>query len=480
MTLKSLTYLILIPRNLKLKNFKVLLGNHKIKGKLSIRDSIENNISTKIDVVFSELDANILGLTSEFDSLISSLFTFDYDKTTYSLFRRYDDFSSLRGIKYWLLANISADDVKFRDIAFTGFKSTIEIANNQFVVSDIQATNDRIKFKGSIALDTSNIYPELKANLNFDKADSEILLYLFPQTPKLIAEQYATAQKLLEDPVYKKTNILIDLSAISDLNFYSMHNFDGEVNLTFNNFSLLGTPATDVKFILSLNHGSIIINDLSAKIFGGDAQVVGKFIVDNKIPSFQINYTINNFDPQAFLWATFGLGSITGYMSTAGVLTSSGFDKATMLTNLSLSSSILGRSITLGCFDIAALVKLLDSDQSTAYKLGNYKNYLHSGSTVFDDLQGTINLDKQILSIQDVNLSNKRITGSYSANIGVPTWQIMASGSLSFIPVNSTNPLTLKYAVDGFLNKQDMTFTTDDINKFLNQNIATPQQAPAN
>lgn len=454
---------VFIPRVLRFDRIKAVVGDTMLKGSIFLRDASKHIIDVNLDLTSSAINSDSLGLTESFDNMISTLYTYDFDKTGQIFDSQIASLNDFQNLNFNVTAEIFADKFTFRNTDFKKFHARFSAKDGTYNISDISAANDRLDFSIAVSLDSIPSTPVLNIDSKFNKADLEILEFLLPNISNLKKIQKTTVDKLLGEKKIA-TSILTDSASLSDLNFFSLQNFDGSIKLWFNQITLFNTQLQNLKLNSTLASGSAIIDELSAQVFNGDAKLNGSIFLADKISTIKLNASLNNISPKELMWYQLNYAPIDGYLSIAANLNASGYNYNDLLNNTTITAQLLGKQITLNGFNFVGFAKLVDSDTPLQNKILAADSTIQSQSTTFDNLSGKLEFAKGVWSLTDFSADNNRLTGSYSGSFVPSTSEIVSAGIISFIPYNAQKAINLPIKSTGTLTNQVVTY---DISQFV-------------
>lgn len=470
------TDVVFIPRVLRLDKLKAVVGDAMLKGNVFFRDAAKHSIDINLNLVSSAINADALGITPAFDKIISTLYTYDFDKSGQSFGDLLVDVTNDKEVNFDVSAELTAEKFIFRGMEFAGFHSNFSVNDEIYNISDFSAKSDRLDFAVSAMVDLSQAIPEFNLDAKFNKADVEVLQFMLPKIADLAKQQRLVVDKLHSEGKISSA-ILADPANLSDLNFFSMQNFNGDIKLWFDSLNLYNMPLSNLKVDVGLSAGTLLLNDVSAQLLGGDGKLNGSAFIADKIPNFKLSATINNFDPKQLLWYQFSYSPIGGYMSLSSSIQAMGYDTKDLMNSMVINTQMIGKQIQINNYNFVGVAKLVDSDAPFQTRLDNLDKTLNSEFTVFDNLTGAIDYGAGVWNISNVTFSNNRLTGGYSGSYVPSTNAIVGAGVISFIPAGSQAPLNINFSATGALNSQDVKIDTSSLAHFMQSQVSKQQAA---
>lgn len=455
----------IIPRNLKFYDIKSSIGNTEITGKYMVRHSGEARLNSKLSLKINEMDFNQLNIPYNIDSVLYYLYLFDNDKSGNFFLKYTNDFAWLRMMPINLGFELEIDKVKYKDSIFQNFQSNIRFAPSNLYIDRIAFQNDAIDLDANGELALTALNPKINANVNINNLDGLAATKLIPSVKELKNFQ---SEYIAEYKKHNNDNLLNIENFISgDFNFFSCHNFTGNIKLNVKNYFRPDLNLQNVSFDISLVEGAINLNASKGSIFGGEFQLSGNISNNSLIPGFNLIFSLSNFNPQQFLSYFFDLNFIKGYASISGVFDSSGKDIPTFFNNLNSSIKLLGKKITISGFDISELIKLTDVNLSKQQQAEILTTYSVKGESLFDDMSGDIEIKKGIAEISGLTFKNNRVSGAYSAFIDIYNQLINGQGKMSFRPLNAPNIIDINMRHSGKIAEQTSGLDLTNLINFL-------------
>ncbi|MFN5382228.1 MAG: AsmA-like C-terminal region-containing protein [Alphaproteobacteria bacterium] len=451
------TSLSVIPRSIRFDNIFIQLGELKSIGSFAVRHYGEPRLYIKSNMRFNMGDFDKFGLAKSFDEFIGGLYAYDYDKSGVKFSNITDDFKWLRQFSYNLSFDFLFDRLKFKNSDYNQSNIAGRIAPNSFTIDHLEFNSEDVTFKGDGELSTLDIMPKINANLHFDYLHDEFIQKIWP------------SNTYLEDRKNKAYSELVSLGDINakGVNYYNLNSISGELNLSVNDYVSPALTYQNLSARAVVNEGIVNISALSADIFSGKLKAVGNFVINSLITNGVATYTFNSFNAQEMLQYLINFPRLEGYFGASGSLSSKGATVEDLLANLSGTHSFIGKSVNLQNLDIGEIVKVTENRQPIANKITALNHYLTNGTTVFDDIKGSVIIDRGMGLFKDVYFSNARVSGAYSAKIDFKNNLIGALAKISFIPSGQVTPLSIDFSSNGKIQSLATTINLDQVNQYL-------------
>lgn len=358
-----------------------------------------------------------IGFTALLDAHVQKLYDADEDKSGDKYFTLTNADEWLRKPNRTLSLDLDLANVSFRKQNIQKVQAILNTTPNLLHIRLLEFDDPRLDGKMHFKFSLPVLRPQLHLRADFDKLDSQFLASLFPLSGPLEDER-------------------------KDINFLSANSYDGKFQLKINEL-LWGEDilARNISSQGQLNLGYISVKDFSCNIWNGNLQLDLGLVVSTSNPIFNLDFNAYNINPQLPFKLLTGADKMQGYMSIAGKL--QGNLKRSESSNLYGDADFIGALISWQGFDLNKIIEITDGQYTTDSKMRALDYYSQYGSTMFDSLNGSINVQNGVASINNMKLANKRLSGVYSSNYDLASKAISGAGTFAFIPVGSTIPLTI-------------------------------------
>jgi len=455
----------LIPRNLKFNDIKSIIGNMMISGKYMVKHTGEQRLNSRLALRVNELDLDQYKIPSDIDNVIFNLYLLDNDKTG-SLFLDYTkDFIWLRTIPVNLNLELVVEKALYKAAEFNNLQVNLRLSPSNLAVDRVAVSNPNVDFEGTGELSLTAFNPKIQADITFNKLDTRYTSQLLPDLAHLKSFQadYFTAYaKNTKDQPVPVENYLS-----SDFNFFSSHNFIGNVKVAVKDLTTDTLIAQNAALDLDLLEGALNLNSLSATMFNGALNIQGNINNASIVPAFNFTFGYNNFYPEDFLNYLFGIKFMRGYASLSGAITAAGKDYPTFFSKLDGNVRILGKKIAIKGFDLAELIRLTEVPMTPAKQADIISTYSRQGESLFEDLRGNIDIKNGIATMPQFVFTSNRAQGIYAANMDLYNSLVSGVGRISFIPVGDNHPIILDFINKGKISEQEFHLNTTKLSDFI-------------
>jgi hypothetical protein len=271
---------------------------------------------------------------------------------------------------------------------------------------------------------------------------------------------------------------LPELTPGLDFNFFSMHNFNISFNakidkLIFNEKDIW----SNIKAKGTSQEGVLLVEELSGELFKGKVLLYGNMIFITQFPNFKCSFSIANVVSSEMLGFLYNYQNIDGYLSAVGNFTTDGYNKKTLFDRMYGNTTFVAKKLKIDGFDIGEIIKTTEGTELLpTVRIDRLKDAIMNGKSIFDDLQGKGEVKAGILYLKNINLSNNRVQGVYSAALDLQDALINGMAKLSFVPQDTFQALTMDISNKGSILKQDINWNVSKITDYLSQQANNKQQ----
>ncbi len=466
----------LIPRSLRLQNMKLSLGETSILGKAAFKDTGEKRLNTKLTLRINEINTNDFELGEVVDQVLTNMFLFDGDRFGAKFTEYVNDYRWLRTFPLNLNAELLVDKAIYKNKTFSALHHSFKITPNNLVFDKFSISDEMIDIDGRVGISLTAIKPNVFIDLSTKKMDWNGIAALFPSYDSLFKMSLTESAKKVTsqsdaDPALQQ--------AYNAFNFYSINNFNVDFKIDFQQIVSNTFPIQGIKAQGKLGDGVIEFEDLNLKLFNGELEAKGSLAILNSLPSLNISYAINNFNPQSALWYFFDYNNFKGYMSANGTLTGTGRTIPELLYNMEGNFNFVGRKTTFLGMDLSQIIKVTETGDTLNVRMDNLRSGSSQGETVFDEITGNFTLSKGLATLVNMSMATNRSRGYYSAQFDYINHLVNGKGKISFIPAGSASPLNIDLENQGKIVGQSFVVNIEPVAKFLQSKLAAGEAAKA-
>lgn len=481
----------LIPRNLKFEKIQASLGDSLMVGKLSIKNTGDRRLNTKVSLRLNTLNTDDFMLSTKVDDIVTALFFYDADKTGKLLTDYTNDFRWLRVYPIDLNGEILVDNLVYKGHQIQNLQTAFRVEPNSIKLDRLIFADPKIDMDSTINFSLTAFRPQIDIKSSIKKLDYNFATTLLPSDEELrkklafavekdkairesltaaSKEAYINAEGLREKKTEEKLEEEKDKAskpALDRYNAYSMSNFNGTFDISGEGVTGIQMPLSSFNLKGSLNEGVIKFDSLSANVFSGKLDATGSIVIASTVPAVSFSYALNNFDPNLLLGYYFNFRKISGYMSISGTLAGNGINSVELPKRLYGDIKVIGKKVRWQGFDLASIIKTVEYKMPYNQKLDNLKISIDNGETEFDDVKGNITFAKGVASLENFELTNNRASGNYVAKVDYINGLINSLSKLSFIPVGYSAQINIDLSSKGVISQQTAQSNIDAVTTFL-------------
>ena len=335
----------------------------------------------------------------------------------------------------------------------------LDISKDRLKVDHVNIKHKYGKYSGHFILSLPGIKPLIDTDFNFTELHDKFLYLLFPSQEKFSKR-------------YKKELLKVgqNKEKISDINFYSLRNFDGNFRFNINKFFIKDFEFDNFALAGSIENQGINFDNISAEAFNGEVKANGDISMLRPIYSMQLGLGLGNINPSLLLNKLIHYENNSGYMSASGVFLSKGINLEEIRQNLTGSVNIEGRNIQYNGLGLVELADIPQLQTNLDYKLKRLNYYSRYGETQFDNVSGTINIKNSIAKMINLKLTNERLTGLLNLVYSFSEDALDANSKFSFIPVKNSSPIAIDIANSGTLANTKTVVDVSALENYLRTN----------
>ena len=425
---------------------------------LNYPDTSDLQIYTEI--IANKINLDHLSLNHKLSDLIYTLYSSDFDNSGEEFTKNTDNFNFIRSQKEFKNFIVEAKELIINKEVFNGFNVNIDMDKYYLKLDHLHADNRLVSYTGEVQLDLSSMKPKLNVNLTFSKLNSAIFNIIFPSQLKL-EERYRQQLSLQQN----KDNDI----KISDINFYGINNFNGKFKFAIDKFYAKDIDLSNVKLLGSIVNGGIKIDDASAQGFNGDIKITGNISTLRPMFSLECGIGLDNINPSLLFNYLINSNNNTGYMSTSGILSTKGMNRADFIKNLSGQFHIQGKNIKHNDFGLLELAELPQLEIPYNEKLKRLDYYKKYGTTQFDDVKGDLIISNGIAKALNIKLNNKRVAGLLNLAYSFVDDSLGGNAKFSFIPRKGEQSRLINVHSSGDISNAQVKVDTKDLEEYLNK-----------
>jgi len=451
---------VLMPYILQLYHTQVASKNTQLVSNiLALNYPGKNKLQLYTKISADSLNLDDFNFDDKFDNVMYTLYKSDFDNSGEKFAQNTNNLNFLRTQKGFKNLTLEVDKLIFKKQLFLNTHVNLDISKDRLKVDHVNIKHKYGRYSGYFILSLPSIKPLVEADFDFTELHDKFL-YLFLPSQEKFSERYK--RELLKIGKNKEK--------ISDINFYSLRNFDGKFrfninrlyfkNLEFDNFAMTG----DIK-----NQG-INFNNISAQAFNGEVKANGNISTLRPVYSMQLGLGLGNINPSLLLSKLINYDNNSGYVSASGTFLSKGINSEEIRQNLTGNINLQGKNIQYDGLGLDELADIPQLQTNLDYKLKRLNYYSQYGKTQFDNVTGTIDIKNSIAKMINLKLTNDRLAGLLNLVYSFSDNSFNANSKFSFIPVSNSNPITINISNSGTLANTKTVVDVSALESYLRQN----------
>ncbi len=227
----------------------------------------------------------------------------------------------------------------------------------------------------------------------------------------------------------------IDLSALDK--------GDGALDFKAGHILAGSTRIDDLATRLNLAAGTLAIEALSGKIYGGSFTLQNGRVIGRGTPSFSGRIITSNLE----LADLTGSGTVRGPISVNADLASSGASQADIVASLKGRGKLAGRATVLSKFEQTAGSALLGALGSKVKALQGITNTLGNVVGLFagkpNDLAGDFTVDRGVVTTENTTATNPQARALFHGKVNLPPWTLAMLVDIYQLPQTAKPAMTV-------------------------------------
>jgi hypothetical protein len=451
---------VLMPYILQLYHTQIASKNTQlISNILALNYPGRNKLQLYTKISADSLNLDDFNFDDKFDDVMYTLYKSDFDNSGEKFAQNTNNLNFLRTQKGFKNLTLEVDKLIFKKQLFYNTHVNLDISKDRLKVDHVNIKHKYGRYSGHFILSLPGIKPLIEADFNFTELHDKFLYLLFPSQEKF-SKRYK--RELLKVGKNK--------GKISDINFYSLRNFDGNFRFNINKFFFKDFEFDNFALAGDIKNQEINFDNIRAEAFNGEVKANGNISTLRPIYSMQLGLGLGNINPSLLLNKLINYDNNSGYMSASGVFLSKGINLEEIKQNLTGSINVEGKNIQYNGLGLVELADIPRLQTNLDYKLKRLNYYSQYGETQFDNISGTINIKNSIAKMINLKLTNERLTGLLNLVYSFSDNSLNANSKFSFIPVRNSNPITIDITNSGTLVNTKTAVDVSALEDYLRKN----------
>jgi hypothetical protein len=422
----------------------------------------DSDLQLYVNVDANRINLDYFGLNNKLNEILYTLYSADFDNSGKKFLMETNNLNYLRGQKGIKNFIFKVNDVVLKKELFSNVNVNLDVSRYAVKLDHLNVEHQLARYNGKVQLDLSNIKPKLDVDLKFSQLSGEVIDAI-KRYQKGLAKKY-DAELLQKE---KKGKVLQ-----SDINFYSVNNFDGDIKLNIDKFYSKDLHLSNVQIMGKLLDGIITLDKINADGFNGNIKINGNIFTLRPVFGMQLGIGLSNVNPSLLGQFLLNYKNNSGYMSISGTLETRGVDTDAWLKNLYGKFRVQGKDIIYDGFGLSELVELPQLSTNYEYKMKRLSYYAKYGDTKFDTVDGNITILNGVAKMLNVKLENKLVSGLLNLIYSIPNRYVSANSKFSFEPKKGAGSIVISTTASGNLNNAKSKVDTSLLQQYLMKQTA--------
>ncbi len=283
-------------------------------------------------------------------------------------------------------------------------------------------------------------------------------------TPQSLLISDASAQDgaaPAELPKPRWSEALIDMSMLDGVS--------GNFDISIGKLQHKGRLFENFKMMAKLERNLFTFQTLTFSHWGGSFSINGT-LFGGKVPGISMGFIVASADIDQILGTLIGMHGIGGRASISGTLDTSGVNFLSWVSQANAKLLFAGRGVTIRGFDAASVVGAVQASRTAADVFNNVNLSIAGGIGEYS-ADGSINLNKGVISTPGIALKTGRVIGSVSGDFRLIPWDVNISGTFKFPELTNENVPTLTARWAGPVENISLQTDTQSLEAFVSKRI---------
>lgn len=252
-------------------------------------------------------------------------------------------------------------------------------------------------------------------------------------------------------------------------NFNPLRHFDGSLKLSAAKVNHDAFDADNMQFDAQMKDGLLQIERWAMQLWDGSFSGSGALDL-RTLPTLDLRYRHDNASLQPLMRTFFGQEALSGRVSLAHTLKSSGVNFDEWMRNLGGALRFDASNVIARNFNLARLIQLIGSARSVSELPNIIRQVEAGGSSRIDRVQGVLHYADAKLQTTQITLGSRGVSGQMLVLADLIAWRIDSSIQLSFDQLQSAGgspQLRIRY--EGALNDAERSLNLKSIEAYLTQ-----------
>ena len=416
----------------------------------------ENKLQLYTKVSADNINLDDFDINDKFDDIIYTLYSSDYDNSGEKFDQNTNNLNFLRNQKGFKNLTLEVEKLIFKKQLFHNTHVNIDLSKDKLKIDHVNVKHKFGKYSGTFLLNLPGLKPSIEMDLYFTELYDQFLYLILPKQEKF----YQRYKDELSSIGRKKPDI-------SDINFYSIGNFNGNFNFAVDRLYLKDILLNNFLLKGEIKDRDINFTNISANGFNGEIKANGYISTIRPVIIMESGVGLGNVDPSLVLEKLLNYKNYSGYVTATGLFSSKGSNYEEIKQNFNGTLNITGKNIIYSGLGLDELANLPQLKTNLDYKLKRLSYYSRYGETKFNDVSGTINIKDYLAQITNLKLNNNRLTGLNNLVYSFLDNSLSANSKFSFIPIQNSSPIVIGITNSGTLAKTKTIIDISELENYL-------------
>ncbi|MFV9838485.1 MAG: AsmA-like C-terminal region-containing protein [Aaplasma endosymbiont of Hyalomma asiaticum] len=398
--------------------------------------------------------------------VVSNFSASDYTAGEYDIKRDIMRFRWLRSVTVPIQVSLKLQDFtigprNIKELSFLADISNRRLSMERVHFSATDSNNKTSEFGGlvRVLLSSQGTRPKILVDFSGDEYSSEFLWI-----PKFVERN---EEAFGDDGKKKKTSAAKFVWSKRTIDLSSLEGVDGSVNIGMKKLFVAGRVLTKFSLVSQLKEGVMSVDNLSFRHGKGEVKISGN-IGMGEVSSMSAviaasNVAIGNVDSAD----TYGF---SGNLSVSGSLQMQGRNLLEWANSVKGKLKFASRRLSVPGVDFDGFITDLFNTRSKAEIASLSRVYLYRGSTVFEQFDGEVQIERGA-AVSSAQFKLKSAIGASSVSFMIPQFTVTSLCRFTFVPPWGGSPRSIDMTTQGHLWHPNPTFDIDKLFDIVQQGM---------
>ena len=395
---------------------------------------------------------------------VSNFAVSDYFTEGADVQRNFMGFRWLRGVTVPVQISLKLQDFaigtrNIKELSLLADISNRKMSLERIHFSAFDSSNRLSEFGGlaRVSLSSQGTRPKILVNLSGDKYSSEFLWI-----PKFVEHN---AEESDDDAKKKKTGGAKFVWSSKTIDLSSFEGIDGNMNIVVRQLFIGGRVLTNFSLASTLKEGVMSVDNLSFRHGKGKVRISGNMGM-GEVSS--MSAVISASDVSIGGPEGPNTHGFSGNLSVSGSLQMQGRNLLEWANSVKGKLKFASRRLGVPGVDFNGFITDLFNTKSKAEIASLSRVYLYRGSTIFEQLDGEIQIDRGA-AVSSAQFKLKSAIGAASVNFLIPQFTVTSLCRFTFVPPWGGSPRSIDMTTQGHVWQPNPSFDIDKLYDIVQQ-----------